>query len=92
MQKRYSIAEARQNLAAIVHELEAQPVIKLTRRGAPVAVLLSLNAYQRLRSERPSFWTTYSAYRATVDPAVFDDAPDIFEAVRDASPGRDIQW
>ena len=91
MPKRYSIAEARHNLAAIVHELEAQPVIELTRRGTPVAVLLSLEAYRQIRRERPSFWEAYTAYRATVDPATFDNETDAFEAVRDSSPGREVQ-
>ncbi len=91
MPKRYSIAEARHNLAAIVHELEAQPVIELTRRGRPVAVLLSLEAYRQIRREPPSFWEAYTAYRATVDPATLADEPDAFEAVRDSSHGREIQ-
>ena len=38
---KYTIAEARHNLAAIVHELEDKEQIELTRRGEPVAVLLS---------------------------------------------------
>jgi prevent-host-death family protein len=91
MHKRYSIAEARHNLAALVHELEAQPIIELTRRGIPVAVLLSLEAYRQLRREPPSFWEAYTAYRATVDPATFDNETDAFQAVRDVSPGREVQ-
>jgi prevent-host-death family protein len=39
MPKTYSIAEARHNLAAIVHEAERQSPVALTRRGEPVAVL-----------------------------------------------------
>jgi len=38
----FSIAEARHDLAAVVHQLEHQPHIQLTRRGKPVAVLMSL--------------------------------------------------
>ncbi len=91
MAQRYSIAEARHNLAAIVHELEAQSVIELTRRGAPVAVLLSLEAYHRLQDQRPSFWERYTAFRETFDPAVLGDEADPFESVRDLSPGRDVQ-
>jgi prevent-host-death family protein len=91
MNKRYSIAEARHNLAAIVHELEAQPVIELTRRGEPVAVLISFDTYQHLHVEPPSFREAYTAFRATLDPAVLDDETDIFEGVRDASPGREVQ-
>jgi prevent-host-death family protein len=90
MHKRYSVAEARQNLAAILHELEAQPVIELTRRGAPVAVLLSMDAYHRLRGETPSFWEAYIAFRATLDPATLADEANAFQGVRDRSAGREV--
>ncbi len=91
MRKRYSIAEARQNLAAIVHELETQPEIELTRRGEPVAVLLSLDAYRQIQGKPPSFWELYTAYRATFDPVGLDNEADAFDGVRDASPGREVQ-
>lgn len=91
MPKQYSIAEARHNLAAIVHELDVQPVIELTRRGAPVAVLVSLDRYHQFRDNPPSFWDAYTAFRATVDPAVLEGEPDTFVVVRDVSPGRDVQ-
>jgi prevent-host-death family protein len=42
MPKRYSIAEARSNLPSIVGQAEAGREIELTRRGKPVAVLVSL--------------------------------------------------
>jgi prevent-host-death family protein len=45
MSKRYSIAEARNNLASIVHELEVIDNIELTRRGKSVAVLLSNGSF-----------------------------------------------
>lgn len=46
----YSIADARHNLAAIEHELDHEPAIRLTRRGQPVAVLLSMSEYARMQS------------------------------------------
>jgi prevent-host-death family protein len=49
MQKQYSIAEARDKLASIVHEVEKAGPIKLTRRGKPVAVLIAESEYERLR-------------------------------------------
>ena len=42
MAKRYSIAEARSNLSSIVDQAEAGQEIELTRRGKPVAVVVSL--------------------------------------------------
>lgn len=45
MPKSFSIAKARHDLAALVQQLEHQSRIELTRRGKPVAVLLSLGDY-----------------------------------------------
>lgn len=90
MARRYSIAEARHNLAAIVHELEDQPVIELTRRGEPVAVLVSMERYQRLLPGGKGFWAAYSAFRETFGPDELDSAGDVFSALRDQSPGREV--
>ena len=91
MRKRYSIAEVRQNLVTIVHELDIQPEIELTRRGEPVAMLLSLDAYRQLQGKSRSFWELYTAYRAMFDPAALGVEPDAFDGVRDTSPGREVQ-
>lgn len=48
MEKSYSIAEARNDLASIVHDVEGASAVELTRRGRPVAVLLSVEEYRRL--------------------------------------------
>ena len=85
--KRYSIAEARQNLAAIVHELENAPQIELTRRGEPVAVLLSLYEYQRLNAPERSFWSAYMTFREQLS---LDDSDvnELLHDIREYTPGR----
>ena len=90
MARRYSIAEARHNLAAIVHELEDQPVIELTRRGEPVAVLLSLENYRRLMPGGGGFWAAYASFRDTFGPGLLETGADVFSDVRDRSPGREV--
>ena len=92
MSKRYSIAEARHNLAAIVHEAERQSPVELTRRGEPVAVLLSIQEYQRLLSKETPFWEAYTAFRSSIDLAKLDIEPSLFEGIRDPSPGREMEW
>lgn len=92
MPKNYSIAEARHNLAAIVHELEKSPFVELTRRGEPVAVLLSIREFRRLASGKTSFWKAYVAFRDSVNLAQLDIQPGIFEGVREAAPGREANW
>ncbi len=91
MSKSYSIAEARNNLAAIVHELEVTDGIELTRRGTPVAVLISKQEYDRLQPQKASFWQAYKNYAKQVNLAELDMEPsEIFGGLRDRTSGRKI--
>ncbi len=92
MSRSYSIAEARDNFAAIVRDVERDSAIELTRRGKPVAVLLSIEEYRRLLGGRKSFWDVYSEFRDGVDLRRLEIEPEIFEGLRDASPGRETSW
>ena len=92
MEKSYSIAEARNNLAAIVHDVEEEAAVGLTRRGRPVAVLLSVEEYRRLLRGSKDFWSAYDEFRNGVDLERLDIGPEVFEGVRDPSPGRDAGW
>ena len=92
MPPKYTIAEARHNLAAIVHELDDKERIELTRRGEPVAVLLSMRAYRRLAAPQASFWEAYQAFRQAFPLAKLDIQPAVFEDVRDRAPGREVSW
>jgi len=89
--KKYSIAEARNQLPAIVHDAEKGTVAELTRRGKPVAVLVSVAHYERLVRNRPDFWSALQAFRKTHDLAELDVEP-IFAGLRDPSPGREVKW
>ncbi|MFA7340765.1 MAG: type II toxin-antitoxin system prevent-host-death family antitoxin [Candidatus Obscuribacterales bacterium] len=89
--KQYSIAHARDNLAAIVHELEGTYSVELTRRGRTVAVIVSKAEYDRLQASRPSFWEACMAFRAETslaDAAI--DPSEVFGGLREPSPGREI--
>ena len=91
MTKRYSIAEARNNLPALVHDAEAGTPIELTRRGKRVAMLISASDYERLAKGGPSFWSALQAFRKEHDLSELD-VDSIFEDVRDRSPGRGVKW
>lgn len=91
MSKQYSIAEARQDLAAIVHEAETTGPIQFTRRGKTVAVLLSQVDYEQLTSRRKDFWEAYEAFRTLPDFVDVDVEPEIFSG-RDTSSGRDVSF
>ena len=90
MIKEYSIAEARNQFTAIVHDLKTTPSIQLTRRGKPVAMLLAIEEYERLAAGRAGFWDNYQAFRNAVDLAELDIDPAIFGGLRDSSPGREV--
>jgi prevent-host-death family protein len=48
MVRRYSVTEARNNFARIVHEVESGDTVEVTRRGKPVAVLMAKEEHERL--------------------------------------------
>lgn len=88
----YSIAEARNRFAELVHELDHVPQIEVTRRGQPVAVLVSVAEFKRLRSGGLTFWDAYTAFAQAVDLAPLDIEPEDFAGLRELSPGREMTW
>ncbi len=69
--KRVSIAEAKQTLPALVHDAEREGDIELTRRGKPVAYLVSAEQYARL--PRRGFVESMNAWRAKYASALGDE-------------------
>ena len=90
MPKQYSIAEARNRFTAIVRDVERESAVELTRRGKPVAVLLSIQEYKRLSSDKGGFWKAFTTFRNRVNLRELAIEPDIFTALRDQSPGREV--
>ena len=100
MRKRYSIAQARDHLPGIVHEVERGTEIELTRRGKLVAVLVSVEQYERLTGihlPRSSigFGEALAKFRREHEhelEELWKDG-DPFEGIRDRTPseGRDYE-
>jgi prevent-host-death family protein len=90
--KSYSIAEARNGLTGIVHEVERGGQVEITRRGKRVAVLVSSAEYERLTEGRRDLWEALQTWRGSVDWDVLGDIDDVWADVRDRSPGRDFEW
>lgn len=88
--KRYSIADARTSLPAIVDQAEAGLRVELTRRGKPVAVVVSLREFERLRSDRPRFGDVYEKFleRHSLEEVGFD--PDFAASARAKGVGRKV--
>lgn len=92
MIKNVSISQARRALGSLMRDLEKKHVIELTRRGKPIAVLLSMSEYNRLKSNSSNFWQAHLAFPERVNLAELDIDPKIWEGVRDPSPGREIDF
>jgi prevent-host-death family protein len=88
--KQFSIAEARDRLPRLVHDAERGEHIELTRRGRPVAVLLSISEVQRLSEARVGLAEALTAFRSSVDwsQAGLDD--ESLAGLRDRTPGRPL--
>ena len=93
MSRRFSIAQARDNLAKLVHSVKKHSHVILTRRGEPVAVLVSFEEYQQMKEGKPVFFRALEEFRKRADIAnAPDDLAEAFDDVRDSSPGREEGW
>ena len=92
MQKQISIAEAKNKLPSIIHEVEKGPPVELTRRGKPVAVLLSINEFKRLNISNPGFWDSLMSFRKMMNSEQLAISDQDFENLRDPSCGREVEW
>ena len=62
MSQKYSVAEARSHLPTLIDQAQAGQEIELTRRGKPVAVVVSCQDFERLRGNRPRFGNAYKSF------------------------------
>lgn len=83
MPKQLSIAEARNRFANVVHETERSGPVEVTRRGQPVAVILSIKDYRRLSAKKRGFWEAYEKLHNDPTLPKVDIDPAIFEGLRD---------
>ncbi len=86
MIKQFSISQARNSLPSLVHAVEDGASVELTRRGQPVAVLVSISAYKSLTRKRPDLWSEIENFRAETDLEELD-VEQILTGVRDRSVG-----
>jgi len=90
MSRRYSIAQARSRLPTLIDEAEAGVEVELTRRGQPVAVLVSRREFERLRGKRRHFGDAYQRFLEThsLDEIGVDN--DFGASTRDKTTGRKV--
>jgi prevent-host-death family protein len=93
MSEQYSIAEASDNFAQVVHTVEQGKSVEITRQGKTVAIVLSLEEYKRLTTQRFEFGKGLEAFRQKYQVQNLDiDSDNIFEDVRDKTTGREVEF
>lgn len=89
----FSIAEAKSRFAQLVYQVESGQAVRITRRGRPVAVMLSEREYERLSAPRDSLLAFTSALRsqaAASGVVLFNDAE--LGELRDQSERPAVDW
>jgi prevent-host-death family protein len=90
MPRKYSIAEARSKLPQIIDQAEAGVEVELTRRGQPVAVLVSCREFDRLRGKRLHFRDAYQKFLEAHSLEEIGVDGDFASAARDRTTGRKV--
>jgi prevent-host-death family protein len=83
MPKHLTVAEARNQLARVMHETERSGPVEVTRRGQPVAVIVSIREYCRLTAKKRGFWSAYQKWRNDPEYKDVDIDANLFEVRRD---------
>ena len=91
MASRYSIAEARANLPTLIDQAESGLHVELTRRGEPVAVLVSTQEFERLTGRQQHFSHAYKKFVAKHSLKEVGVSREFASSLRDRTPGRDLK-
>lgn len=81
-----SIAEAKNCLPALIHQVETGEAVTITRRGKPVAVMMSVEAYERVQGTGGSWMDRLDAWRANLPEGVEGLTEAELDALRDREP------
>ncbi len=91
--KTSTIAEAKNNLSQLIHQLEVEETIHLTRYGKPVAVMMSEAQYQQLISPVKSLNSAILNWRNQLDEASDIALSDKeLKTIRKESSEREFSW
>lgn len=89
--KTSTIAEAKNNLSQLIHQLQSDEPIHLTRHGKPVAVMLSEANYQKLTHKDHSLYQAIQHWRNQLDSDSGLTETEL-KNVRATSQGREFSW
>jgi prevent-host-death family protein len=88
--RKYSVAEARSSLPTIIDRAESGLGVELTRRGKPVAVVISVREFERLRGDGARFGAAYKRFLQTHSPEEVGLDDDFFASGRERGSGREV--
>ena len=88
MNRRVSVAEAKNKLPSIIHEVEGGSVIEITRYGKPVAMVIPERDYKSIGAIGQGFWASLKKVRSLLKSEVVTLDEGDFRDLRDPSPGR----
>ena len=89
-----SVTQARDTLTRLIREVEDGETVHITRRGKPVAVLVSKDEYDRLESRQPrqNFWQGIQDWRSQAGFDWPELTRDEVDGWRDRRPPREPEW
>jgi prevent-host-death family protein len=92
MDKTVSVAEAKNKLPSIIHEVEQGATVKITRHGKSVAVVIRQRNYEQLMEKGQGFWKGLGKFRKllSAEGIVFSESD--FIDLRDHTVGRSFSW
>lgn len=87
-----TIVNAKNNLSHLIHELDTEEMVQLTRHGKPVAVMMSEAHYKKLISPTQSLNTAILNWREQQDELSDGFSEETLHAIRAEAKGRDFSW
>jgi prevent-host-death family protein len=91
MSKSYSMAQARANLPDLVDEVATGVDVALTRRGKPIAVVLSVEQYEMLQGKHLGFGPAYRNFLKKHPVKEVGTDGGFWKGVRDRTTGRAVK-
>ena len=91
MTREFTIARARNHLSQVVRLAEEEGAVELTRRGRPVAVVISTDEFLRLCSPPGRPFAFVEKLREDYGAEHYGLEPGDLDNLRDRTPGRVVQ-
>ncbi len=89
--RQVSISKARETLPSLVRDAQRGMTVTLTRRGEPVAVVISTDRYHTYAKSSIPLRRALDNFRSAFDLEQLD-IESIYEGARDRTEGRDVPF